>query len=156
MATRTQAAGTQPHEHGPPPLLPLAAAQARLGRPGRPRKPTIPGHSPGITTPEPRVTSGDERRTLAPQASALLAAGKEKAAATRQARKAASTAAVVPRLLDLTQAALYVACSPWTVRDLLANGTLRRVRVPLPNGGELRRVLLDREDLDQLIARCKA
>jgi hypothetical protein len=38
---------------------------------------------------------------------------------------------------------------------LIANGTLKRVRVPLPNGGELRRVLLDREDLDRLVTSWK-
>jgi hypothetical protein len=42
------------------------------------------------------------------------------------------------------------------VRDLIAAGTLARVRIPLPNGGELRRVLLDREDLDRLVAGWKA
>ena len=113
--------------------LPLAAAQARLGRPGRPRKHPIPGHDVGITTPEPRARSGDATRALAP-----LASAHER------------------RLLDLPAAALYLALSPWTLRELVGNGTLRRVRVPLPNGGELRRVLLDREDLDQLIARWKA
>jgi excisionase family DNA binding protein len=57
-----------------------------------------------------------------------------------------------PRLLDLEAAAAYLGgVSPWTIRDLIANGTLKRVRVPLPNGGELRRVLLDREDLDELV-----
>lgn len=114
-------------------VLPLAAAQARLGRPGRPRKHPIAGHDAGITAPEPRVRSGDERRALAPIASAHER-----------------------RLLDLPAAARYLGLSPWTLRELVGNGTLRRVRVPLPNGGELRRVLLDREDLDQLIARWKA
>jgi len=60
------------------------------------------------------------------------------------------------RLLDLPAAAQYLGLSAWTIRDLLGNGTLRRVRVPLPNGGELRRVLLDRQDLDALIERWKA
>jgi hypothetical protein len=41
--------------------------------------------------------------------------------------------------------------SPWTVRGLESAGVLHRVRVPLPNGGELRKLLFDREDLDQLI-----
>jgi hypothetical protein len=61
-----------------------------------------------------------------------------------------------PRLLDLDAAGAYLAVSPWTVRDLIAAGILARVRIPLPNGGELRKVLLDREDLDQLVARWKA
>jgi len=45
--------------------------------------------------------------------------------------------------------------SAWTIRDLEATGVLARVRIPLPNGGELRKVLFDREDLDRLIARWK-
>jgi hypothetical protein len=93
--------------------LPLAAAQARLGRPGRPRT----------------------RPTSAPPAHDLV----------EQVR----------RLLDLDGAAAYLGVSPWTIRDLEAAGVLRRVRVPLPNGGELRKVLLDRVDLDALIERWK-
>jgi hypothetical protein len=63
----------------------------------------------------------------------------------------ASPAGLAPRLLDLPAAAAYLGVSPWTVRDLEAAGTLRRVRVPLPNHGELRKLLFDRVDLDQLI-----
>jgi len=58
---------------------------------------------------------------------------------------------VPPRLLDLAAAAAYLGLSPWTVRDLEGAGTLRRVRVPLPNGAELRKLLFDREDLDRLV-----
>ena len=65
------------------------------------------------------------------------------------------TSAVTARLLDLEASAAYLSVSPWTVRDLDAAGVLKRVRVPLPNGGELRKVLFDREDLDALIARWK-
>ena len=60
-----------------------------------------------------------------------------------------------PRLLDLATAGRYLGLSPWTIRDLLAAGTLARVRIPLPNGGELRKVLLDREELDRLVAAWK-
>lgn len=56
-----------------------------------------------------------------------------------------------PRLLDIVGAAHYLSVSEWTIRDLVGNGTLPRVRVPLPNNGELRRVLLDRSDLDRLV-----
>ncbi len=59
--------------------------------------------------------------------------------------------ACVPRLLDLDATAAYLGLSAWTVRDLDAAGVLARVRVPLPNGGELRRLLFDRVDLDRLI-----
>jgi hypothetical protein len=60
-------------------------------------------------------------------------------------------AACVPRLLDVDAAAVYLGVSAWTIRDLDARGVLPRVRVPLPNGGELRRLLFDRADLDRLI-----
>lgn len=72
-------------------------------------------------------------------------------------RKRVETAplTIEPRLLDLEAAALYLGVSSWTVRDLEAAGTLRRVRVPLPNGGELRKLLFDRQDLDLLIERWK-
>lgn len=57
-----------------------------------------------------------------------------------------------PRLLDLSGAASYLSVSEWTVRDLEAAGVLPRVRIPLlPNGGELRKVLFDRADLDRAI-----
>lgn len=59
------------------------------------------------------------------------------------------------RLLDVYQAAAYLSVSTWTIRDLIGNGTLRRVRIPLPNNGEVRRLLLDREDLDRLVAQWK-
>jgi hypothetical protein len=55
------------------------------------------------------------------------------------------------RLLDLEAAATYLGVSPWTVRDLEAAGVLMRVRVPLPGGRELRKLLFDKADLDRLI-----
>jgi hypothetical protein len=55
------------------------------------------------------------------------------------------------RLLDLEAAAVYLGVSSWTVRDLEAAGVLRRVRVPLPDGKELRKLLFDKTDLDRLI-----
>ena len=61
------------------------------------------------------------------------------------------TNAVPPRLLDLDGAARYLSVSPWTIRDLEAAGALKRVRIPLPTGGELRKLLFDRADLDRLI-----
>jgi hypothetical protein len=70
--------------------------------------------------------------------------------------RALATQASAPRLLGLADAASYLGVSGWTVRDLEANGTLRRVRVPLPNGGELRKLLFDRTDLDHLIDAWKA
>jgi hypothetical protein len=94
--------------------LPLAAAQARLGRPGRPRKPQPDPPAPGVTT-----------------------------------------SALSQRLLDLPATAAYLGLSGWSVRDLEAAGILRRVRIPLPRGREVRRVLFDVRDLDELIERWK-
>ena len=62
---------------------------------------------------------------------------------------------VQPRLLDLANAAVYLSVSAWTLRDLEAAGHLSRVRLPLPMGREVRKVLFDREDLDHLVAQSK-
>jgi hypothetical protein len=62
---------------------------------------------------------------------------------------------VTPRLLDLGTAAAYLSVSPWTVRDLEAAGVLPRIRVPVGGGGELRKLLFDRTDLDRLISAWK-
>lgn len=109
-----------------PSPLPLAAASLRLRRrPGRPRKAPA-GHDAGRPEAGASPNSGPDGSALAQQASA-------------------------PRLLDLRATAAYLGVSEWTVRDLDAVGVLRRVRVPLPNGGELRKLLFDRADLDRLI-----
>jgi len=60
-----------------------------------------------------------------------------------------------PRLLDLHTAAAYLGVSEWTVRDLEAAGTVARVRVPLGQTGELRKLLFDRAELDRLIEQWK-
>ena len=51
------------------------------------------------------------------------------------------------RLLDLKAAELYSGISAWTLRDLIASGDLPSVRPP-----RLRRVWIDRADLDRAIA----
>lgn len=56
---------------------------------------------------------------------------------------------------NLDAAAAYLSMSPWTIRDLEAKGVLPRVRVPLPRGGELRKLLFDKADLDRLIGTWK-
>lgn len=95
-------------------------------RPGRPRK---NGHSLGTDGLQVVKDSGLGVGTLACQA----------------------IAPVPPRLLDLEATAGYLGVSGWTVRDLESAGILPRVRIPLPNGGELRKVLFAKEDLDRLI-----
>ena len=63
-------------------------------------------------------------------------------------RNAASRAS--GRLLDLKAAEIYSGISAWTLRDLIASGDLPAVRPP-----RLRRVWIDRADLDRAIAQWK-
>jgi hypothetical protein len=70
-------------------------------------------------------------------------------------RRESAQGAIIPRLFNLDTAAAYLSMSPWTIRDLEAAGVLPRVRVPLPQGGELRKLLFDKADLDRLIGAWK-
>lgn len=90
-----------------------------------------------------------------------------------------SPAPFAPRLLTLKQGAAYIGCSYWTLRDLCLNGTVPVVRIPgarIPTGRRhgkkrvervlvpatdcrvrsLRKVLVDRSDLDRLIESWKS
>ncbi len=99
---------------------------------GRPRKATNGpenGHKTGTADANDRMNSGENRGAPALHAVVPLA----------------------PRLLDLHSTAAYLGVSEWTVRDLEAGGLLQRIRVPLPNQGELRKLLFDRADLDRMI-----
>ncbi len=58
---------------------------------------------------------------------------------------------VSPCLLSVEDTACYLGVSPRTIRDLEAAGVLTNGRIPLPNGGELQKLLFDREDLDKLV-----
>ncbi len=76
------------------------------------------------------------------------------------AQRFLAVAPLMPRLLDLAGAAAYLAVSRWTIRKWEAEKALPRVRISLPitkkrRGGNCRKLLFDREDLDQLIERSK-
>ena len=68
-----------------------------------------------------------------------------------------------PRLLNIEMAALYLSVSKEVVRELINAGKLTPVRVPRPNtarawrrrpiGDTLRRLLLDRTALDEMVDR---
>ncbi len=72
-----------------------------------------------------------------------------------------------PRLLSLKQAAAYVGVSYWLLRDYVIDGTLKPVRLPgsrLRKAGRvvanskdhaIRKIMVDREDLDTLIKESK-
>lgn len=64
-----------------------------------------------------------------------------------------------PRLLSMRQAAVYLGFSFWTVRDYVIQGLIPSVDMPplapRPGGRRrktLRRVLIDRADLDAFVA----
>jgi hypothetical protein len=82
------------------------------------------------------VNAGQKPGALAPRSSALFAEAPRP---------------WLPRLLDLAGAAFYLSVSSWTVSDREAAGVLSRVRVPMANGGELRKLLFDREALGRFI-----
>jgi hypothetical protein len=69
-----------------------------------------------------------------------------------------SSEAVRPRLLNMRQAAAYLGCSFWTLRDYVLQGLIQAVDMPplRARRGDrqrkmLRRVLIDRSDLDVFI-----
>ena|SRR5438552_2624657 len=115
---------------------PLPVPGSRRGKPGRPCN----GDSGIFRKPESGHSSGTATMKLGAQG------GSDDGAAVQT-----TVAPVNPRLLDLHGAAAYLGVSEWTVRDLEAAGTVPRIRIPLPNAGELRKLLFDRVDLDRLI-----
>ena len=73
-------------------------------------------------------------------------------------RRALVSPTIEPRLYDVPAAAVYMGISEDLVRELVARGVLRRVRIPAPitkkrSNAEVRKILLDRADLDaQIVA----
>lgn len=71
---------------------------------------------------------------------------------------ATPTEPITPRLLNMRQAAAYLGCSFWTARDYVLQGLIPVVDMPPLRAREgdrqrttLRRVLIDRADLDAFI-----
>ena len=67
---------------------------------------------------------------------------------------------VIPaaRLLNLRSAGIYLGLSYWTIRDLVFSGLIPTVKIPCPravHGRSIRRILVDRNDLDRLIEQNK-
>lgn len=117
--------------------LPLAAAALRLrGKPGRPRKHPKPGtveaQSAGKSTKIVDVFAGaHDGPSRAP-------------------------ISVAPAVLALGDASLYLGVSIDTIEALEAGGQIKRLRVQMPGGKELRKVLYLRADLDALAAGWRA
>jgi len=75
--------------------------------------------------------------------------------AERAGRAQDGTSAASARLLSVEAAAAYLGVSTWTVRDLLHAGTIARVRLGLGSTRDLRRILVDRLELDALVEASK-
>jgi len=63
-----------------------------------------------------------------------------------------------PRVLNLRAGAKYLGISYWSLRDLVLAGHVPAVRLPCPrarDGRMMRRLLVDRRDLDALIERSR-
>jgi hypothetical protein len=76
--------------------------------------------------------------------------------------EATSAESITPRLLNMRQAAAYLGCSFWTARDYVLQGLIPVVEMPPLRARDgdrqrktLRRVLIDRVDLDAFIESCK-
>ncbi len=59
------------------------------------------------------------------------------------------------RLMGANEAARYLGLSYWTLRELIWSGSIPLVQLPNKTGGRLRRILVDKSDLDRLIERSK-
>jgi excisionase family DNA binding protein len=64
-------------------------------------------------------------------------------------------AVATARLMNDREGAAYLGLSRSQFRALVAAGKIPRVRVPAEDGRDLRRLLVDRTDLDKLIEQWK-
>ena len=139
--------------------LPLADASRRLRdvpgfprRPGRPRKHVANGHVSGQAehaVSQPRVVPSENRHSES--------AGVRQAPVVAIERQAGAVVTVAPALLSLTDAGRYLGgLSVRVVQTYITSGLLTPVHLPATRGGRhLSRVLLERGELDALVARSK-
>lgn len=75
-----------------------------------------------------------------------------------KSRRAKDKESFAPRLLSLEDAKIYLGLSYWTVRDYVDSGQLPTVKLPSAranDGRVIKRVLIDRRDLDQFVEKHK-
>lgn len=112
-------------------------------------------------TPKPAVTeTPDESVRTRGARHRAGTANTESRNGTEREQRTVVTESVAPaaRVLSLKDAAVYLGVSYWTVRDLVLGGHIPTVRIPVPgshDGRSLRRILVDRRDLDAFIDRNK-
>lgn len=137
----------------------LTAASRRLRevpgfprRPGRPRTRAADGHVSGQAenaVAQPRAAASENGRTPSAGVSQTPVCGLE--------APANAVVSVAPMLLSIPDAGRYLGgLSTRTVEGLIVAGLLSPVRLPSPRGGRhLGRVLLERAELDRLVARAR-
>lgn len=132
----------------------LHAAADRLREdppPGFPRRVGRPRTRPVSTAEAPNGATSTSLESPAPGTLRAQSPSRTRRNSGRGADALARQASALPRLLDVHGAAAYLSVSTWTLRQLVSRGVLRRVLIPVANGRDLRKVLLDREDLDRLV-----
>ncbi|MFN8624404.1 MAG: hypothetical protein U0587_00210 [Candidatus Binatia bacterium] len=105
------------------------------------------GHNPGTVAPETVAVQGRPRGNAA-----------EEAVVPRLLK---ATVTAWPRLLSVEQAAQYLGISYWTMREFINDSSIKAVPLPRPEtlrqrerralGDTVRRLLIDRYDLDALV-----
>lgn len=140
----------------------LAAASRRLrGVPGFPRAAGRPRKHPENGPANGHVSGqadnvAAQTCTVTSENGDVESAGVHQAPAVARERSAAAVVAVAPALLSVADAGRYLGVSPRTVEGYVAAGLVVPVRLPSPRGGRyLGRVLLERAELDRLVARSR-
>lgn len=134
--------------------LTLADASQRLRKaPGRPRNINAAGMRHHTATSGTPPAQPPRTQDAAPTGHVPVTSRPRTRANSGLAAGAQDRESCVPRLLGVDQAAAYLGLSSWTIRDMVSAGTLHPVRLQLGTGREIRRLLLDRRDLDALVDR---
>lgn len=108
--------------------------------------------------PSNRRVCADTRREPHDKAAPAALSAMEATSSSPAAHETRPREPITPRLLNMREAAEYLGCSFWTARDYILQGLIPVVEMPplRPREGErprktLRRVLVDRADLDAFI-----
>ena len=80
-----------------------------------------------------------------------LQATENKHEVARRAKDSVSRVLGFPRLMDMDTAGIYTGTSYWTVRSAVQRGLIPVVEWPGEDGEPIRRVLIDRLDLDAFV-----
>jgi hypothetical protein len=146
----------------------LAAASERLrGVPGFPRRPGRPRTRPenGIADASRHLGGPADGHNVSsvpqPRAAASENVRSDRARVPHTPVVALETwfgavVTVAPALLSIADSARYLGVSPRTIEAFVASGLVLPLRLPSPRGGRhLGRVLLERAELDRLVARAR-